>query len=105
MSGVLNGDGTAPSSIFGVPLPDGTGAPGSAPVNTPPPDSVETTVTPATGAWNDRFTAPTNGTTEPGQLQLDMMGLDADTIASTGAGGGSGEHYPRRPGQQPAGGA
>jgi hypothetical protein len=105
MTGVVNGDGTQPATLFGVPLPMTTGAVGSGPQNAPPPDSVETTVTNAIGDWQDQYTAPTNGTTEPGQLQMDFMGLDAGTIADTGAGHGSGSHYPRYPGQQSAGGA
>jgi hypothetical protein len=78
-------------------------APGSAPVNSPPPDAVETTFTNDRGEpWN-RLTASTHGTTEPGQLQDGFIGLGASDIADTGAGHGSGSHYPRRPGQQPDG--
>jgi hypothetical protein len=39
MSGVANGDGTAPDNLFGFALPDGTGAGGSTADRTPRPDT------------------------------------------------------------------
>jgi hypothetical protein len=49
---------------------------------------------------------PTHGTVMPGQSgETPISYGPADQYTDTGAGSGSGTHYPRRPGQQPNGGA
>lgn len=81
-------------------------APGSAGASGPGADDADAgPVTPPTGAWQSaaRYDATTSGTVQAGQVAESVIepGPAAD-YASTGAGAGSGAHYPRRPGQQSA---
>lgn len=64
-----NEPGQYPASLFGVTLPQGTGAPGSQ------------------GAQHSAATDPTN---EPGQLNEGLSGLGPDVLGQTGAPGSAG---------------
>jgi hypothetical protein len=80
-------------------------APGSSGASGGQADSTGTDVTPPWGGHQDRYPAAA-GTVEPGQNEPTPVSPGpASGYTSTGAGAGSGSHYPRRPGQQPDGGA
>ena len=101
-------DGEHPvSDLFGVRLPDGTGAPGSAGASGRAADDrpAGPVTLPGIGAWqpDSRYDAATGGTAEPGQVADSPIspGPESD-YSDTGAGRGSGSHYPRRSWQQAA---
>lgn len=89
--------------------PWGNRAPGSAGASGAAADDTGAgPVTPATGAWQPaaRYPASTGGTVQAGQVDANAIEPGpAGAYADTGAGSGSGSHYPRRPGQQPNRGA
>jgi hypothetical protein len=87
----------------GIRLPDGTGAPGSGGARGDAADDAATMVTPMTGAHQDRYSGHA-GTVEPGQSEPTAINPNQGTgsYTDTGAGQGSGQHYPRRPWQQGA---
>jgi hypothetical protein len=96
--------------LFGVQLPDGTGAPGSTGDRTSP-GGVD--LTGQSGLPGVGVAMPLAGMADPGSDTVNQPGQnDPSSIApgpaagyvSTGAGQGNGAHYPRRPGQQPNGG-
>jgi hypothetical protein len=80
----------------GIALPDGSGAPGSAGASGRPADSAGATVTPPAGTSQDRYPAAA-GTVQPDQVSTNqIVPGPASGLTSTGAGQGSGSHYPRR---------
>jgi hypothetical protein len=107
-------DGSHPvRDLFGVPLPDGTGAVGSSPDRTPPPDSlVPGGVSGLPGAGTAMALSLQAGpgssasTSQPGQnAPSEIAPGPAGGYMSTGAGGGqNGDHSPRYDWQQPPGG-
>ena len=108
MTGVANGDGTAPAELFGVGLPSGTGAAGSAPPRNPSPGVPITGMSgiPNTGVSVElSFLADHQGadTTDlPGQNDDGLTGITRDEITQTGAGQGNTQvAHDRYAGQQP----
>lgn len=75
--------------------------PGSNPVGPRDTDSVTTDVTPATGAFQDQFSA-TAGTVQPRQDDDGFGVVTHENIVSTGAGGGHTDAWARHPWQQSA---
>lgn len=110
--GVLNGDGDQPRDLFGVALPDGTGAPGSQgvvasdkagpvvgnPVVSAPYGSSQL---PENRPRLDVTAGDTSSMSDdmPAHEDAIMAGPVADYL-STGAGDGSADHWKRYPGQE-----
>jgi hypothetical protein len=85
--------GQYPDSLFGVDLPQGTGAPGT-PGAMPATGGQSVDFTDATGQWRDRLTAVErlsgdgDSTTACGQLHEGISGLGPADVTSTHAGEG-----------------
>ena len=81
---------------------DSTGAPGTSGASGRPADAAGATVTGPAGSWQDRFPAG-SGTVQPDQVSTSQIVPGPQSgLSSTGAGQGSGEHFPRRPWQEGA---
>lgn len=107
---VTNSDGTPVRDLFGVAMPDTTGAPGSPGATGDAADNVAAgpTSLPMLGTWQStsRYDADTSGTLQAGQTDPNVIApAPAGSFASTGAGRGQPSHFPRRPWQQPDGSA
>lgn len=92
--GPANGDGTQPSEFFGIPLPSGTGAPGTDPSRTPA-EFVPVGDGAESGLPNVGTIMPLNpvhamAVNQPGQADgLSVMtGTTAEQVTQTGAGQG-----------------
>jgi hypothetical protein len=88
--------------LFGVQLPDGTGAPGSPGGHGQAADNVTgVRVTSPTGGYYDQNLASTGGTVEPGQSDPSAIAPDAGgSFTDTGAGQGGTDHWKRYSWQQ-----
>jgi hypothetical protein len=98
-------DGEHPvSELFGVRLPNTTGAPGTAGASGDADDDTGAgRVTPPWGPSqaSARYPASTSGTVMPDQVSDSPISTGPERdYSDTGAGRGSGSHYPRRPWQQ-----
>lgn len=105
MTGVINGDGTAPREQFpGIVNPDGTGAPGSTPAGSTAADTVPAHVTPPGGSWYAQIPTETHGTEMPDQNSPSIIEPGpASGYVSTGAGDGGTDHWARHSWQQSPG--
>lgn len=107
---ISNGDGPQVTSLFGFPVPDTTGAGGSEPSRTRPPDedvpdSVSGTpggsgnITPLSEqVTNGRCMSPEN----PGQEDIGFAGLGDPAYTNTSTGGGHTDAWSRFDWQSPA---